>query len=91
MIKTLYSSRKVYMLRQLTLVSLTLQDSFNLGHHWLDAFLNVRGMIAVAAIFVLRWPHFFGYRHTLFQQSVHVIVKLLLEEVTVTARAEGHR
>lgn len=47
-------------------------------------------MIAVPAVLVLWWPHLFGDWHALLQQSVHVIVKLLLEEATVTAQREGH-
>lgn len=46
-------------------------------------------MITVPAIFVLCRTHLFRDWHAFLQQSINIIVKLLLEEVMVKAGREG--
>ncbi len=46
-------------------------------------------MITVLAIFVLCRTHLFGDWHALLQQSIDIIVKLLLEEAMVKAGRDG--
>lgn len=46
-------------------------------------------MVAVPAVFVLGWTHLFGDWHALLEQSINIIVKLLLEEWMVKAGRKG--
>lgn len=61
---------------------LTLQHSFNFGHHWLHACLSIRLVITLTTIFLIVQSPCFGCSKTLFQQSIHIIIKVILKETS---------
>lgn len=64
----------------LLLTQLTFEHGFNLGHHWLHTCLSIRWMVAVSSIFLIHSP-LFGSTKALFQQSINVVVKIILQNI----------
>lgn len=64
----------------LLFTQLTFEHCFNLGHHWLHTCLSIRWMVAVSSIFLIHSP-LFGSTKALFQQSINVVVKIILQNI----------
>lgn len=67
---------------------LTFEHGFNLGHHWLHACLSIRWMVAVSSIFLIHSP-LFGSTKALFQQSINVVVKIILQNILFRHNSPG--